>query len=634
MDFQSLSRKELQDLCKKNKIPANMTNIAMADALKVLDKVEGREEFTNVPESDPQQSPEKAMSGSPKVPPTSVRTLTRRKPLLIEPESSKPLTRTRCTTRGIVVGEGDQENKTANLSETPIMLARRIRTSTASARYKMESKSIESVENQEKNNVPKTPAARSSRRRAPAVSARGKVEAQNEEKSVQRVYSTRHSVRLLEKGMEGLGLKEKERVRPLKMDGLCWETEGAETKDETEAMACQNLDHLPEERREIKRELQEESNNDEYEVEDCNAKQEIGQKGVYSKVVSLDNESEMNNELEENDKRNDYEMDRYNPKSEGLNGQDESNPIIVEISEKALLVTQELIYNNDSPTVVSEFVEDKRHDNNDLQSNFAIVGESVSNQSDEAKENGNAERVVEDASNQMSESILETESLQSLIGSFSTNHLVTGNLVAPSKDISVEYNDEAGELDLISHECHPSWVSRETPGSINKITSSCTLASDNASSEIPLNKVHEHSSSKTSIDITVMSQEKFALAAAPAVGSPTSKREIYQPWVAGGAISDQTTCLLPFAADTLQGQFPRPSELTPRKSYASEINKENIDDNGKKVEPKKENAYNKAIDEKISDELSLRQLRKMMREKLQIANNKYSGEYNDTKVLS
>lgn len=613
-----------------------------------------------MPEPEPQQSPEKAMSGSPKVPQASVRTLIRRKPLRIEPESSKPLTRTRCTTRGTVVGEGDQENKTANLSETPIMLSRRIRTSTASARHKMESKSMESVENQEKNNVPKTPAARSSRRRAPAVSARGKVEAQNEEKSVQRVYSTRHSVRLLEKGMEGLGLKEKERVRPLKMDGLCWEIEDVETKDETgddfltkseksfkktidtEVVACQNLDHLLEERREIKRELQEESNNDEYEVEDSNAKQEMGQKGVYSKVVSLDNESEMNNELEENDKRNDYEMDRYNPKSEGLNGQDESNPIIVESSEKALPVTQELIYNNDSPTVVSEFLEDKRHDNNDLQSNFAIVGESVSNQSDEAKENRNAERVVEDASNQMSESIHETESL-SLIGSFSTNHLVTGNLVAPSKDISVEYNDEAlveidvmeaGELDLISHKCRPSWVSRETPGSINQ-TTSCTLASDYASSEIPLHKVHEHSSSETSIDITVMSQEKFALAAAPAAGSPTSKREIYQPWVAGGAISGQTTCLLPFAADTLQGQFPRPSELTTRKSYASEINKENIDDNGKEVEPKKENAYNKAIDEKISDELSLRQLRKMMREKLQMANNTFSGEYyNDTKVLS
>ncbi|KAB5512312.1 hypothetical protein DKX38_029340 [Salix brachista] len=456
MDFHSLSRKELQDLCKKNKIPANMTNIAMADALEALDKVEGLlAEFTNVPEHDMQQSPEKAMSGSPKAPQTSARTSTR------------------------------------------------IRTSTASARQKMESTAMEIVEQQEKNNVPKTPATRSSRRMAPAVSARGKVEAQNEQKSVQRVYNTRSAVRLLEKGMEGLGLKEKERVRPLKMDV---EIEDVNTKDEsgvdlltiseksskkitdTEAVACQNLDHLLGEKREIKRVLQEESYSEL--EEDYNPKQEMGsEKDLYSEVLSMDNAIEMNNELEEDDKSNDYEMDRYNPKSEGLNGQDEyssneslenSNPIVVESSEKALPVTQELIYNNDSPTlIVSQFVEDKRHDNYDLQSNFAIVEESGRNQSDEAKENGNAERVAE----------------------------------------------------------------------------------------------------------------------------------------AGGAVSGQTTGLLPFEAGTLQGQFPRPSEVTP------DINKENIDENGIKMEPKKEKAYNKeaAIDEKMSDELSLRQLRKMMREKLQMS---------------
>ena len=39
MDFQSLTRRELQTLCKKNKIPANMTNVAMADALKALQNV-------------------------------------------------------------------------------------------------------------------------------------------------------------------------------------------------------------------------------------------------------------------------------------------------------------------------------------------------------------------------------------------------------------------------------------------------------------------------------------------------------------------------------------------------------------------------------------------------------------------
>lgn len=52
----------------------------------------------------------------------------------------------------------------------------------------------------------------------------------------------------------------------------------------------------------------------------------------------------------------------------------------------------------------------------------------------------------------------------------------------------------------------------------------------------------------------------------------------------------------------------------------------------KKMEPRKEKENNKVIGEKILDEFSLRQLRKMMKEKLQIANNKNSEEDNDTKV--
>ncbi|KAF9662399.1 hypothetical protein SADUNF_Sadunf18G0049200 [Salix dunnii] len=108
MDFHCLSRKELQDLCKKNKIPANMANVSIAEALEVLLK---------------------------------------------------------------------------------------------------------------------TPVTRSSRRMVPVVSARGKVEAQNEHKSVQGVYKSRSA----------MGLKEKERVRPLKMDGPCWEIEDVKTKDENAA---------------------------------------------------------------------------------------------------------------------------------------------------------------------------------------------------------------------------------------------------------------------------------------------------------------------------------------------------------------------------------------------------------------
>ncbi|KAF9662396.1 hypothetical protein SADUNF_Sadunf18G0048900 [Salix dunnii] len=322
---------------------------------------------------------------------------------------------------------------------------------------------------------PKTPATRSSRRMAPAVSARVKVEAQNEHKSVQGVYKSRSA----------MGLKEKERVRPMKMDGPCWVIEDVETKDESEkelqiaekrypvkpAKACYffhcrilravtslyrrgtqifkfqqktELHFLQEEsyshryeleaynpkqemgsekesrrnqsdeakengngkrvvkdasnklaesrheienirsfkgvqheecsevvgegygriglkekerKRNIKRELQEESLSNRYELEDYNPQQEMGsKKDLYSEVLSLDNASEINNELEKDEKSNDYEMDSYNPALEGLNGQDayssnnesleNQNPIVVERSEKVLPVTQELIYNN------------------------------------------------------------------------------------------------------------------------------------------------------------------------------------------------------------------------------------------------------------------------------------------------
>lgn len=48
MDFHALSRRELQALCKRNGVRANMTNAAMADALQgltsvsILDKIGAR----------------------------------------------------------------------------------------------------------------------------------------------------------------------------------------------------------------------------------------------------------------------------------------------------------------------------------------------------------------------------------------------------------------------------------------------------------------------------------------------------------------------------------------------------------------------------------------------------------------
>ncbi|KAF3321546.1 hypothetical protein FCM35_KLT13762 [Carex littledalei] len=45
MDFHSLARKDLQAMCKNNKIPANLTNAAMADALQSLKSIEWVEEI-------------------------------------------------------------------------------------------------------------------------------------------------------------------------------------------------------------------------------------------------------------------------------------------------------------------------------------------------------------------------------------------------------------------------------------------------------------------------------------------------------------------------------------------------------------------------------------------------------------
>ncbi|BFG23658.1 hypothetical protein CerSpe_099320 [Prunus speciosa] len=190
MDFSSLTRKELQALCKKNKLPANLTNVAMADSLKALEQVEGLEEFLNQSKSDPQQSPEKTMNGSLSIPRTAGRTSTRRKPIQVEPESSQPLTQSRRGTRRAVSDEMDQE----------------------------------------KTEVPKTPAAPNTRRRAPAASARQNT-TQKENPSVQSVYNTRRSVRLLEKNMAKLSL-DYENSMSFKMDELSTEiNNGSEKSD-------------------------------------------------------------------------------------------------------------------------------------------------------------------------------------------------------------------------------------------------------------------------------------------------------------------------------------------------------------------------------------------------------------------
>ncbi|KAF9684227.1 hypothetical protein SADUNF_Sadunf04G0096000 [Salix dunnii] len=183
--------------------------------------------------------------------------------------------------------------------------------------------------------------------------------------------------------------------------------------------------------------LQEESYGYRYELEAYNPKQEmVYVKGLYSKVVSLDNASEMNNELqvttaelnkshEDNAamitaelKHEDQEdhVTVAESKHEDQESHECKEPVITAAIHK--LQTKCFIHLlSDSPTLIkSQFVENKRHYNYDLQSYFAIVEVSGRNQSDEAKENGNGERVVEDPSNKLSESRHEIENIQSFKG--------------------------------------------------------------------------------------------------------------------------------------------------------------------------------------------------------------------------
>jgi hypothetical protein len=53
MDFHALPRRDLQALCKRNGIRANMTSAAMADALAALPAVDGVEEYAKPPAAEP-----------------------------------------------------------------------------------------------------------------------------------------------------------------------------------------------------------------------------------------------------------------------------------------------------------------------------------------------------------------------------------------------------------------------------------------------------------------------------------------------------------------------------------------------------------------------------------------------------
>ncbi|EYU19733.1 hypothetical protein ABFS82_06G093200 [Erythranthe guttata] len=200
MDFHSLSRRELQTLCKKNKIPANQTNVAMADALASLELVEGIEEILHPSQSVSTQSTlesyEMSDLTSPYVPATGGRSTRRKNIPKDELGSVNPATRTRQTARKNL-GKDSNESQ-ADAIETPALIAQsnRNKGKMASVCRKMDSQLKECAEEEEKkkevNLMTPAPLGAASRRR------------RVEETVVKHAYSTRRSVRLAEKTVEKL----------------------------------------------------------------------------------------------------------------------------------------------------------------------------------------------------------------------------------------------------------------------------------------------------------------------------------------------------------------------------------------------------------------------------------------------
>ncbi|RDX57826.1 hypothetical protein CR513_62905, partial [Mucuna pruriens] len=219
MEFHTLSRKQLQTLCKKNKIPANTTNVAMADALAALDQVEGLDEFLNPIEGD---------AGTPNVHHyTAGRASTQRKATRKETEVSTVKRSVSVRVQrgsGAAEGEVEQENKDANALVTPAPAGSKRRTAAVSTRRKKEVEMVEEDGDENRvqgqpSDVPKTPAAAPiGRTRAAGRSiCTTKIETLGRT-SVQRAYSTRRSVRLLEKDLSKMSFIDAEDTGLVKID--------------------------------------------------------------------------------------------------------------------------------------------------------------------------------------------------------------------------------------------------------------------------------------------------------------------------------------------------------------------------------------------------------------------------------
>ncbi|OMP08528.1 hypothetical protein COLO4_06387 [Corchorus olitorius] len=541
MDFHSLTRKELQTLCKQNKIPANITNVAMADALKALETVEGLDEIMNQ-----SQSPEKTINNSSQeILSTATRASTRRKTAKEEPKSTQPTTRTRRMTKRTV--ELDEENRNVNVPETPVMAA----TSTTT------------------------------RRRAAVGTTRRKVEAQKEEGSVQHTYGTRRSVRLLEKCMAGLSLKNDEMVE---------EKKTGQSGAVSEVPLARNLSESLEDENDLKDDALENSeSHDTGDNEGTVASEADSQKSSNFDGPSALDAKDASHHEETN------ESDAYLAKSE-----------------------TELAFMPDGT------IDPKGSDD------VAVSGDT--NEIDNLKEEGLVaeNNGVSHANETKSTEVLVAEAYSDDDSSFSDNGSSADEQQQEEVSSETDYNcsvDPVNEDALIDvNVTEAEMTAAET--SFNNAPQSV------AAGGISINKILEHHDEEAFVNVCIKPAEEFSettLIIPQQEKSPIAAKLTSPSPSLSLAANSEMTSFKPLSPPPLTAQSSQPTRFTPRKSSSkkqatvpktvpiSDINKENIDNNSEKeVEPSLEKSTQNL------DAMSLRALKKLITkklDKLQIAEN-------------
>ncbi|KAL5834611.1 hypothetical protein ACOSQ4_014108 [Xanthoceras sorbifolium] len=636
MDFHSLTRKELQAICKKNKIPANITNVAMADALTALETVEGLEEFLNQ-----SQLPENAVPESPSIPRTATRTSVRRKPIKEEPETAQPMTRTRRTTRKVI----DQDLE--------------------------------------------TPEVQTGRRRTQAISDRRKVE----EASVQRgAYSTRRSVRLLEKSMGDLSLKEERGMtETVKMDVLD-ETEEKDVlsgnmEKTNDSSSGETFIQMLESERELKDDVQEKDvsvldaggdSNDRA----CNESDEMGtvDAPVTEFTCETENPSAKDHKADESGdahvlvSESPSESENASAKEmESEKVSDELSPNVAvgqNVSDAHVLVSESpsesenaSAEEKESENVSDKFSPKVAADQKDIEAllpeeehfelPFDSDSESWETDSDQSVTESNVANEIPsfaDVDNNDSDSqksgfdeddveevlCVEKESFQ-----FDNVRVPHGS---EELNVEMEESDSDGLVDVImtegevviSYEDNSAPSDSELRGNIPISASEI----DSISEDKAVTYAEDQEIKMELVDVNVMPAEELDLATSlpPLPVTPTSGKQM-SPY-SGGKILGRTQ-MSPLGADRIATQFPRPTQSTPKKSSSKKKqttdqkltllpanNKENIDNtSGVKVEPNKDKVKKEKKIE-LLDGISRRKLIKLIKEAEQakIHNNKKNND--------